>query len=131
MDLYKEVAGDILDAELQEQVRMSMAEISRLHLQDIESARSFYERVIDNDPENEQALNALEEIYAQTESWEPLLAIYQSRADILADSVDLRRSYLARAAGLCEPLVARYETPSPARDLPATFIASARRAPAA
>lgn len=109
VDLYKEVAGDILDAELQEQVRLSVAEISRLHLQDVDSARSFYKRVLDNDPENEKALDALEEIYVQTESWEPLLAIYQSRADILADSPDLRRSYLARAAGLCEEFLDKIE----------------------
>ncbi len=109
VDLYKEVAGDILDADLQEQVRLSVAKISQLHLQDLDSARSFYKRVLDNDPENEQALDALEEIYAQTESWEPLLAIYQSRADILADSVDLRRSYLARAAGLCEEFLDKIE----------------------
>jgi len=109
VDLYKEVAGDILDADLQEQVRLSVAKISRLHLNDLESARSFYRRVLDNDPESDQALDALEEIYAQTEAWEPLLTIYQSRADILADSPDLRRSYLARAAGLCEEFLDKIE----------------------
>ena len=109
VDLYKEVAGDILDADLQEQVRLSVAKISRLHLGDTDSARAYYKRVLDNDPESEQALDALEEIYAQTEDWEPLLAIYQSRADILADSVDLRRSYLARAASLCEEFLDKIE----------------------
>lgn len=109
VDLYKEVAGDILDAELQERVRLSVAKISQIHLQDMESARSFYKRVLDNDPENEQALDALEEIYAQTEDWDSLLAVYQSRADILADSLDKRRSYLARAAGLCEEFLDKIE----------------------
>ncbi|MFH2009644.1 MAG: tetratricopeptide repeat protein [bacterium] len=105
--LYKEVSSDILDVELQEKVRLKVANISRLHLSDLGTAKDFYKQVLDNDPESGQALDALEEIYFQTEEWEPLLAIYQSRAEILADSVELRRSYLARAAGLCEQYLGR------------------------
>ncbi len=110
--LYKEVAGDILDAQLQEQVRLSVAEISRMHLQDLDTSRAFFKQVLDNDPENPRALDALEQIYVQTEDWEPLLSIYRSRADLEADSPELRRSYLARAAGLCEEYLDRIEEAS-------------------
>ena len=95
-------AGEILDAALQEQVRLSVAEVSRLHLRDMETSRAFFKQVLDAGPESPRALDALEGIYVQTQDWEPLLQIYQSRADLCADDPALRRSYLARAANLCE-----------------------------
>lgn len=109
VELYRGVAGEILDAELQEQVRLSVAEVSRLHLGDVETSRAFFKQVLDADPENERALDALETVYIRSEDWEPLLQIYQTRADLSADVLDLRRSYLARAAGLCEEYLDRLE----------------------
>lgn len=107
--LYRDVADDILDATLQEQVRLSVAEISRLHLKDLDTAETYFRQVLDADPESERSLDALEQIYQQTEQWEPLLQIYLSRADLSADSPPVRRSYLSRAANLCEEFLDRPE----------------------
>ncbi|MDY0000848.1 MAG: tetratricopeptide repeat protein, partial [Polyangia bacterium] len=107
--LYRAVAGEILDASLQEQVRVTVAEVSRLHLGDMDTSRAFFKQVLDADPENVRALDALEGIYVQTQDWEPLLQVYEARADLAGDDPPLRRSYLARAAHLCEEYLDRSE----------------------
>ena len=102
--LYREIGADVLDAAVQERIYLSVAALSRA-LGDRDAARDYYRRVLDATPDHGKALDALESLYSEGKEHEPLLEIYNRRAELAAaeGSTDdeQRRYYLALAAQLC------------------------------
>jgi tetratricopeptide (TPR) repeat protein len=109
VELYKNISDDILDLALQEKMRLTVADVARHRLGDLDTAREFYRGVLDTSGDNIQALDALESLYAETEEFVPLLGILKSRADLEAEDDKKRRDYLARAALLCDEVLERPE----------------------
>lgn len=105
VELYRAVADQILDTAVQERVLLTIAK-EAYEIQDRETARDYYRRVLDATPDHLVALEALERIYAESHALEPLLEIYARRAE-LAQRPDRRddmqrRQYLLLSADLCE-----------------------------
>jgi tetratricopeptide (TPR) repeat protein len=105
IELYREVADQILDTRVQERVLLQIAK-EAYALGDRDVARDYYRRVLDNTNDHLIALEALEKIYAEGRELESLLEIYSRRAN-LAQREDRRddgqrRQYLILAADLCE-----------------------------
>jgi tetratricopeptide (TPR) repeat protein len=105
VELYREISDQILDTSVQERVLLTIAK-EAYELQDRDTARDYYRRVLDATPDHLVALEALERIYGESHALEPLLEIYARRAE-LAQRPDRRddmerRQYLLLSADLCE-----------------------------
>ncbi|HWN70372.1 MAG TPA: tetratricopeptide repeat protein, partial [Haliangium sp.] len=101
IEIYREIAPDVLDADLQRRLYLDIADLARAVHKDLEMARSFYQRVLDDQPEDRRAMSALEGIYRQTGQAEALYEILMRKADLAADDLDAQSAALAEAARLC------------------------------
>jgi tetratricopeptide (TPR) repeat protein len=101
--LYKDLGPEILDGTTQERVYLKVAAESRT-LGDRDTAREYYRRVLDQSPEHEKSLDALESIYLEGRELSALFEIYARRADLagVANDDDKRHHYLVQLASLCE-----------------------------
>ena len=79
--LYREIAPDLLDLGLQTSVYLRVADLARQAAQ-YETAVEYYTKVLDNDPANARALDALEQVYTATERWSDLLEILRRKGDL-------------------------------------------------
>jgi tetratricopeptide (TPR) repeat protein len=101
IEIYREIAPDVLDADLQRRLYLDIADLARAVHKDLDLARSFYQRVLDDQPEDRRALSALESIYRQTRKSEALYEILVRKAELSADDLDAQSAALAEAARLC------------------------------
>jgi golgin subfamily B member 1 len=99
IDAYREVAPDVLDAEIQRRLYLDIADLARAVRRDHELAREFYQKVLDSTPEDRRSLSALEGIYRETSDEARLTEILLRQADIATDVED-RVGYLVETAGL-------------------------------
>lgn len=100
--LYRELAPQILDGELQRRLYLDTADLARGKLGDLALAREYYRRVLDANQEDARALSALESLYRQTGEHEPLREILHRKADLAGEDIDVRRDALAEIAVLAE-----------------------------
>jgi tetratricopeptide (TPR) repeat protein len=101
IDIYQEIAPDVLDADLQRRLYLDIADLARAARKDLALARSFYQRVLDDQPEDRRALSALEGIYRQTKQSEALYEILLRKSELAAGDLDAQSAALAEAARLC------------------------------
>jgi tetratricopeptide (TPR) repeat protein len=99
--LYRELGPDILDGELQVRCNLKVAEIAHTTLNDLELAREYYVKVLDIDGENSQAMDALEQIYEQSEKHLELFEIYRRKAQYTSDD-EVKKDILFKQARVCE-----------------------------
>jgi tetratricopeptide (TPR) repeat protein len=99
IDAYREVAPDVLDAEIQRRLYLDTADLARAVRRDHELAREYYQKVLDSSPEDARSLAALESIYRETNDEARLTEILLRQADIASD-VDDRVGYLVECAAL-------------------------------
>jgi tetratricopeptide (TPR) repeat protein len=97
VDALEAVVPDVLDAGVQQQIHLTAARIAAEELRDLERARDHYRQVLDAEPDNAGALEALDEIFGQLEQWESLLEIISRRAE-LADGTEEKQGLLVRVA---------------------------------
>ena len=100
IDTYREVAPNVLDAEIQRRLYLDVADLSRAVRQDLAVAREYYEKVLQAQPEDRRALAALESIYRDTNDDEALTEILLRQADAANADVNDRVGALVEAAGL-------------------------------
>ncbi len=101
IDIYQDIAPDVLDADLQRRLYLDIADLARAARKDLVLARSFYQRVLDDQPEDRRALSALEGIYRQTKQSEALYEILVRKSELAAGDLDAQSAALAEAARLC------------------------------
>ncbi len=106
--LLQEVGPEILDAELQAEAYTRVAEVAREQLGDAALARTYYERVLEIQPENAAALDALEALIGAAEDHPALLDVLRRKTE-LAMSPEDRVPLLLRRAELCETKLERFE----------------------
>ena len=82
-----------------------MAQIYEEHVGDLTAALEVNQRIIELDDMNEQALEALERLYRNTEDWASLLDVFHKRIDLAADD-DERINLYVQMAGLFEEQLA-------------------------
>ena len=99
--VFREVAPKLLDAELQRDVFMRVADTALTHLNDPATAREYFEKALDNQTDFAPALDALEALHESTLAWNELLAVLRRKVD-LADSDATRRALLHKVARIQE-----------------------------
>jgi len=97
----KDAAPELLDPELQIAALMKVAELSRRHLDDRAQARAYYEKALEQRPDHEPALDALETLHEEAREHVELLAVLRRKTD-LAASDDARRALLRKQAAVSE-----------------------------
>jgi tetratricopeptide (TPR) repeat protein len=100
IDVYREVAPNVLDAEIQRRLYLDTADLARGVRHDLELAREYYQKVLDLQPEDRRALAALESIYRERNDVEHLVDVLLRQTDDPATEVDERIVALVEAAGL-------------------------------
>jgi tetratricopeptide (TPR) repeat protein len=99
IDTYREVAPNVLDAEIQRRLYLDVADLSRAVRRDLDTARDYYLKVLDTQPDDSRALAALESIYRETNDDEKLAEVLLREADTASD-VDDRVAALVEVAEL-------------------------------
>lgn len=82
---YVSLIGSVSEESSEDDALPLMLAVARIHdeeLEDLDMAEVFYERALAVDPENEQAILALENIHRRTENWDALVDILRRRVDV-------------------------------------------------
>jgi tetratricopeptide (TPR) repeat protein len=86
-----------LSAELDEatliEIELRLANVLETHLGRSEQAVAAFNRVLDRNPGNAQALEALENLYYNRQSWEELFSIYQQLVQVAATDEETADCY--------------------------------------
>ncbi|MCA9664794.1 MAG: tetratricopeptide repeat protein, partial [Myxococcales bacterium] len=80
---------------------LTVARVYEEQLGNVESALETNTRILELEPQNAQAIDALERLYTKTEQWNELLEIYQRKIE-LVDDPDERKQIYFRIAYLYE-----------------------------
>lgn len=96
------------DAELGSQLYMAAARTVQHDVGDVERAIGLFNKVIEIDPSNLAAAQALEELFRATQRSGDLAAVLLAKADML-DDVDERKAALYQAATLEEDVLGRQD----------------------
>jgi tetratricopeptide (TPR) repeat protein len=99
--LLRDVAPEIPDAELQADVHAKIAVLARTRLNEPDVARAYWRKVLEQRVDDPTALDALEEIDAESGDARALLETLRRKADIAADA-PTRQGLQLRIAALCE-----------------------------
>jgi len=99
IEVYRDVAPDVLDAEIQRRLYLDIADLARAVRRDHELAREYYQKVLDSVPDDRRALEALEGIYRETGAEERLVEVLLRQAELATD-VNAKVTELVEAAGL-------------------------------
>lgn len=109
IDIYRELAPDVYDGELQRRLHLDIADLARALRKDDELARDYYTRVLDAEPEDRRAMNALEDIYRTGDKHADLYDILIRKAELSGDDLDVQAAALSEAAVLCSDHLDRAE----------------------
>jgi tetratricopeptide (TPR) repeat protein len=100
IDVYREVAPNVLDAEIQRRLYLDIADLARAVRHDMGLAREYYQKVLDSTPDDRRALAALESIYRDTADDERLVEVLLRQADAASADTEDRVGALVEAAAL-------------------------------
>ncbi len=100
IEIYREVAPNVLDADIQRRLYLDVADLSRAVRQDLELAREYYQKVLDAQPDDRRALAALDSIYRQIGDDDRLVEVLLRQADVAGADIYDRVGALVEAAGL-------------------------------
>ena len=100
IDVYREVAPSVLDAEIQRRLYLDTADLARAVRGDLQLARDYYQKVLDLQPEDRRALAALESIYREKNDDDALVEVLLRQADLPGVDVDDKVAALVESAGL-------------------------------
>lgn len=101
VQLYRDVAPEILDEEQQVALTLRIAELARTKLSDAALAKEHYKKVLELRPEETRALVALEELHEEGAEHEQLLEILKRRAEVAPDDAH-KRAILYKEARICD-----------------------------
>ena len=90
-----------LGTDRREEILLRVGRIQEEVLGDAALAAQTYSELLDEKPGCDEALDALERLYLQSERWEDLVRVYRRRVE-RADSAEERRLHLVRIAALYE-----------------------------
>ncbi len=91
------IAPELLDADLRTRVRLRAASIAQERLQDVEFARTQYQRVLDEQPDHAGALNALLELVETLGATRELVELLRRKGELCTDREE-RAELLVRQA---------------------------------
>lgn len=108
VSLYTEHADEPLDRNARLAIKLEVARAWQKRLDSLEDARVFYHKVLDEEPEHKEALDALEGIYVALDRAEDLLGVYRRKIE-LSDDVEQKLDYLFRTSDLLRDRIERPE----------------------
>ncbi|MCA9575340.1 MAG: hypothetical protein H6726_15810 [Sandaracinaceae bacterium] len=97
----RDVSPDIMDGDLQVNVMMTIAATARDHLNDIDTARLYYRRVLEQRPDFGAALDALQALQAAAGDYTALIETLRRKTEV-AESVGERVQLLLEQARISE-----------------------------
>ncbi|MEO8704973.1 MAG: tetratricopeptide repeat protein, partial [Kofleriaceae bacterium] len=100
IEAYKAIAPNVLDAEIQRRLYLDVADLARAVRHDVQLAREYYQKVLDQQPDDRRALAALEAIYRDTDDDEHLVEVLLRQADAAGNDVEDRVGALVEASQL-------------------------------
>ncbi|MCB9730663.1 MAG: tetratricopeptide repeat protein [Deltaproteobacteria bacterium] len=106
--LYTELADEPADPATRLAIKLAIARAWQNKLHDLEQARTFYHKVLDEEPENREAVDRLEEIYVGLDRAEDLLDIFRRKVELSSD-VEQKLDYLFRISDLLRDGLERYD----------------------
>ncbi|EDM75103.1 tetratricopeptide repeat protein, partial [Plesiocystis pacifica SIR-1] len=80
-ELYEGAVAKDLPSELMKQLLHKLAWVYDTQLSQADKAVGCYQRAVDIDPENREALDALEELFQRAEAWAELLEVYRRKVE--------------------------------------------------
>jgi tetratricopeptide (TPR) repeat protein len=89
--LYRDIEGEILDGEVQQDVRLRVGELARQRLADTGLAIEHYRKALDARADDRRAMLALEELYGEANDAPRLLEILQTRVEYAEDDAEKKR----------------------------------------
>lgn len=101
LNVYEDLVRTFVDPEQIVKTYLFIANNYSDRLEDAENALRNYQRVLDYDPNNQEAVDALELLYRQTEQWRDLVDILRMRVE-LSEDLDEQKEILFEVADLWE-----------------------------
>ncbi|MCA9708700.1 MAG: tetratricopeptide repeat protein, partial [Myxococcales bacterium] len=97
-DLFEEAVSKDLPSDLMQALLSKLAVLYKDQLDNIDKAIACYERAVDIDPGNMDALDALEALYTHEQKWAKLLDVYRAKVDLelVPESREALRFQIAR-----------------------------------
>ncbi|MCA9715809.1 MAG: tetratricopeptide repeat protein, partial [Myxococcales bacterium] len=102
--LIEDVVPDIMDDELIIRLLFRVARIHEEILDSAENAAKNYDRILDVDPTNFEAVDALMELHRRTENWDALVTSVIRKSEMV-DNIDDRKKLLLYAADVREKVM--------------------------
>ena len=104
VDLYNVLVADVMDEVLAISLHMKVARFFETEISDLDQAAGAYKRILAIDPQNLDALNALEAIYMRTEAYQDLAATILKKTEVILEADD-RKTLFFRAAQIYEDVL--------------------------
>lgn len=92
-DLYCSVVDEMLDGEVQQEVRLRIGELARTKLDDRARAVEHYKKALESRSDDRRAMIALEELYAEAGDSPNLLDILKMRVEVAQDDDEKKALY--------------------------------------
>ncbi|MBV1862295.1 MAG: tetratricopeptide repeat protein, partial [Nannocystaceae bacterium] len=99
--LYEGVVEDVVDDQLRLAILGKVARTYETAIDDSTSAAATYEKMLEADPANFEAVDSLIEVHRRTNSFEPLVAAVVRKAEMVEDTDD-QKKMLSYAASIRE-----------------------------
>jgi tetratricopeptide (TPR) repeat protein len=98
--LYSSIADELADAELAREYWVRLATIQEQR-GEVDEAATSYERILELDAGDAEALAAMDALFRGAERWKDLVAVYRKRIDLVLDETEKEGLY-AEMAGVFE-----------------------------
>ncbi|HWM85705.1 MAG TPA: tetratricopeptide repeat protein, partial [Kofleriaceae bacterium] len=107
IDVYQQLAPDVFDGDLQRRLHLDIADLARGVRHDDQLARKYYQMVLEGQPDDRRALDALESIYRDAGENQALHDVLVRKADLAGDDIEARAEALSDVAALCQHQLGR------------------------
>jgi tetratricopeptide (TPR) repeat protein len=91
--LLVEGAGQADDAEVVKDLWLRSARIYVTQISDMDKAVHAYQKVLESDSQNMEAIESLEDIYTRTERWEDLISVLRIKVEVAYESGEKENVY--------------------------------------
>ncbi|RMG99750.1 MAG: tetratricopeptide repeat protein [Deltaproteobacteria bacterium] len=99
VELYEQVADEVVDDALKIQMLTKVAQLAETALADPSKAAATYQKILEVDPSNFDAIDALIEVHRRANQFDELVAAVVRKAEML-DDPDARKQLLLYAANI-------------------------------
>ncbi|HUQ06344.1 MAG TPA: tetratricopeptide repeat protein [Kofleriaceae bacterium] len=88
IDIYRSIADDVMAAELQRRLYLDIADLALAVRDDASLARTFYQKVLDQQPDDRRALTALEGLYRRSGDVKALYEVLGQKVELVDDPTE-------------------------------------------